>query len=117
MCIRDRYSVLYSMTSASGVPAMSSGGTRSACISTSTRFLRMPSASHHVPFAPSVYVVHAMHGQHDGEVQHQIALRAVRHQAQFLAPPDHLIENLIERELVLACPLRHHAPYLASVPP
>src|SRR5262249_41254209 len=118
--VTTSYSALYSRysrTSASGLPAMSSGGTRSSCVSTSTRFLRMSSGSHGVPFAPSVQVVHAVHGQHDGEVQHQIALWAVRHQAQFLASPDHLIENLIERELVLACPLCDHAPNLAAVPP
>src|SRR5262249_6607930 len=118
--VTTSYSALYSRysrTSASGLPAMSSGGTRSSYVSTSTRFLRMSSGSHGVPFAPSVQVVHAVHGQHDGEVQHYIALRALRHQVQFLASPDHLIENLIERELVLACPLCAHAPNLTAVPP
>src|SRR5687768_13883656 len=87
--VSTSYSVLYSKNSASGLPATSSGGTRSTCISTSTRFLRI-NASHGVPFAPSVQVVHAVHRQHDGEVQDQIALRAIGHQAQLLASPDHL---------------------------
>src|SRR5688572_6220614 len=110
-------SVLYSTNSASGLPVKLSGGTRSACISTSTRFLRRPTISHDVPFAPPVHVVHAMHCQHGGEVHHQIVLLAVRHEAELLASPDHLVENLVERELILAGPLGDHVPNLAAVPP
>ena len=61
--------------------------------------------------------MHGLGGQQNGEVGHELSLRARGPEIEFAAAGDHVIENGIERKLVLARPSRDQLPDLRAVPP
>src|SRR5688572_5609562 len=98
------YSVLYRKRSSSDSEAASGGGTRSGCISASTRSFFI--ASQGDPVAPPLRIeeVHGFHREQHREVHQQFTFRAADAQRQVATAADHVVEHHFERVLILTRP-------------